>query len=190
MYLGFTLSAYSAVSNDSIQTLGTLFHCTTEFRWWTIWIFLSIVFLATTISSYVLQDHDISFERLRSKGFEKDPVSFSQVQMIAPVILMFITRIRMPVSTSFLLLGLFAEKSSDFMKVVTKSFLGYGIAFGVCIGFYGILQRWKIKELIVAEDTSMIPYIFEFGASAFLWSSWLMQDMSNIAIYLKRQLEW
>jgi hypothetical protein len=57
---------------------------------------------------------------------------------MAPVLLIFITRLRMPVSTSLLLAGLFAESSDGFLSVLEKSVMGYVIAFVVTIILYPI----------------------------------------------------
>lgn len=64
---------------------------------------------------------------------------------------MFITRIRMPVSTSFLLLGLFAQKSSNFLSVVEKSLLGYAVSFGSCFLIYAIFYRGPIKNMLLEK---------------------------------------
>jgi hypothetical protein len=67
---------------------------------------------------------DISFERLSSKGYDKDPTSYSYTQACAPLILMTLTRLRIPASTSLLLLALFSSKTSAFLSVVQKSMTG------------------------------------------------------------------
>lgn len=66
----------------------------------------------------------MSYERLKSKGFDQTPESYTYFQAIAPAVLMLFTRLKMPVSTSFLLLGLFADKSKNFYEVVQKSLGG------------------------------------------------------------------
>lgn len=48
---------------------------------------------------------------------------------------MILTRLKCPVSTSFLLLGVFAETSDDFYAILEKSFYGFGLALGIALGF-------------------------------------------------------
>jgi len=69
-------------------------------------------------------DGDLSFERLASKGYEEDPVAYTYTQACAPLILMTLTRLRIPASTSLLLLALFSSKTSAFISVVVKSMTG------------------------------------------------------------------
>jgi hypothetical protein len=57
------------------------------------------------------------------------------MQAISPMILIVLTRFRAPVSTSFLLLGVFATKSSAFLGVINKSLIGFGVAFVIAIVF-------------------------------------------------------
>jgi Na+/H+ antiporter NhaB len=71
---------------------------------------------------------------------------------VAPLILLIMTRLRMPVSTSLLLIGIFTTKAKAFVDVVQKSAQSYGIAFGVAIAFYSILYRGPIKEFLTCED--------------------------------------
>lgn len=76
------------------------------------------------MSSWTTYNGDISFERLASKGYDTSPTSYSFTQAIAPMILLILTRLRIPASTSLLLLALFSSSSSAFLKVVLKSMTG------------------------------------------------------------------
>jgi len=48
---------------------------------------------------------------------------------------MLLTKMRAPVSTTFLLLGTFSKKTAAFDAVLIKSFTGFGIAFGLAFGY-------------------------------------------------------
>ena len=74
MWFGFSLASYSAIGNDSIQTLGPFLASTKDIAWWIKWIYIASVFLGTTLFSWFYYDGDISYQRLSSHGFEKDPV--------------------------------------------------------------------------------------------------------------------
>ena len=99
-WFGFGLAAYSAVANDSIQTLGTFLASNRDKPWWALWIFIGTLFLATVCFSWWQYDGDVSYERLESKGFATAPTSFTYLQVAAPILLMILTRLRIPVSTS------------------------------------------------------------------------------------------
>lgn len=76
-WFGFIMAAYSAIANDSIQTLGTFIASNTGIVvWWKQWLWISAVFLGTTIYSWAMFNGDISFERLTSKGYDTAPTEF------------------------------------------------------------------------------------------------------------------
>jgi len=119
-WVGFALAGYSAVANDSIQTLGTFIASNRGKPWWLLWLFIGGIFLLTVTYSWWVYDGDVTYERLASKGFDTTPVSFSYLQIAAPVILLILTRARMPVSTTFLLLSCFATDPASIGKVLTR----------------------------------------------------------------------
>ena len=40
MWVGFCIAGYSAIANDSIQTLGTFLSSNNKVPWWLLWIFV------------------------------------------------------------------------------------------------------------------------------------------------------
>ena len=52
MWIGFGFAAYAAVANDSIQTIGTFIESNTDKKWWLLWLFMGLIFLATVTFSY------------------------------------------------------------------------------------------------------------------------------------------
>lgn len=82
--------------------------------------------IGTISYSWIENDGDVSFGRLSTKGYDEDPEEYSYMQTVAPFVLLLLTRIRAPVSTSFLLLGVFAKTNEAFIKVIEKSFVGFG----------------------------------------------------------------
>ena len=55
-----------------------------------------------------------------SKGLNEAPESFSFLQVMAPAILLVLTRLKMPVSTSILLLSAFTTKASSIVSILQK----------------------------------------------------------------------
>ena len=72
------------------------------------------------------------YGRLLSKGLNEAPEQFKFLQVFAPVVLLILTRFRMPVSTSILLLSAFTTKASSIVSILQKSMFGYVIAFVTC----------------------------------------------------------
>lgn len=145
MWVGFGLAAYAAIANDSIQTIGTFIASNLHRRWWYLWIFMGLIFLATVTYSWIHFDGDITYHRLQSKGFSEAPGTFSFLHLATPVILLILTRLRMPVSTTFLLLNAFSTSSKTIIGV-RKSLIGYFLAFFSAI-FVWFIVGYFVKNL-------------------------------------------
>ncbi len=188
-WVGFVLAGYSAVANDSVQTLGTFIASNKGKPWWMLWLFIGGIFVATVGYSFMVNSGDVTYGRLASKGFESTPMNFTYLQLAAPVALLVLTRARMPVSTTFLLLSCFATEPASIGKVLMKSLAGYGVAFGSAIIAFLLVSKAveKFQERGPAHPAWRVA---QWGTTGLLWSVWLMQDASNIAVYLPRQLSW
>ena len=187
-WLGFALAAYSIVANDSIQTVGTFIASNEQRPWWVLWLFIGGVFLATIAYGWAVAAPagDISFGRLASKGFTETPQTFSYFQIAAPVVLLVLTRFRMPVSTTFLILSCFATEAEGLRAVLEKSLWGYLIAFGFGAVLFAVTARTFQRYAKGPASPWWGPA--QWLSTGVLWSSWIMQDMANLAVYLPRQL--
>ncbi len=189
MWFGFAIAAYSAIANDSIQTIGTFIASNSKRPWWLMWLFMGLIFVGVVTFSWVAYDGDVSWGRLNHKGFEVAPTSFEFLQLAAPIVLLILTRMRMPVSTTFLLLSCFATKGSAIGKVMAKSFGGYFIAFAAAVVVWLLVYylfktfKWKLKRKV--HPGWMVA---QWIISGSLWGFWLMQDAANIAVFLPRSL--
>lgn len=186
MWFGFALAAYSAIANDSIQTIGTFIASNQNRKWYWLWLFMGLVFVVTVTYSWIEYDGDVSYQRLMVPGLEKAPESFVFLQLAAPIVLLVLTRLRMPVSTTFLLLNVFTYKAGTIVDVMMKSFIGYVLAFVLAIIVWFILE--KFVENYLKGKPNPIWDVFQWITSAVLWSVWIMQDAANIAVFLPRQL--
>lgn len=186
MWFGFALAAYSAIANDSIQTIGTFIASNNNRPWWVLWLFMGLIWVGTVAYSWYVFDGDVSYERLSVPGLEKAPESFVFLQLAAPIVLLILTRMRMPVSTTFLLLNVFTYKAGTILDVMFKSFVGYVLAFVLAILVWFILERF-VKNYLKGQAK---PYwiFLQWITSGVLWAVWIMQDAANIAVFLPRQL--
>ncbi|MBK6266839.1 hypothetical protein JKA74_17480 [Marivirga sp. S37H4] len=187
MWLGFCMAAYSAIANDSIQTIGTFIASNSKKKWWILWLYIGIIFLATVFYSWYVFDGDVSHQRLASKGFDVAPSSFSFLQLAAPILLLILTRLRMPVSTSVLLLSAFSTQADSIVKVLTKSFSGYIIAFISAILIWFLVSKY-VSRYFKGSKPSKWWMPLQWITSGALWSIWISQDAANIAVYLPRSL--
>ena len=186
-WTGFVFASYAVVSNDSIQTIGTFIASNKHRRWWVIWIFIATVFLGTVTYSFLNYNGDVSYGRLASKGFETTPSSFTYLHLVAPLILLVLTRLKMPVSTTFLILSCFATSGTSIAKVITKSLSGYVIAFLIAI------VLWRCVTPVTKRVWKGKPNpgwnIAQWITTGTLWSVWLMQDAANVAVFLPRSMQ-
>lgn len=196
MWLGFVFAGYAAVANDSIQTLGTFIVSNSKRPWYVLWAFTALIFIGVVTFSFIYFDGDVTFNRIYNPAKYPDlpqnsmypqPTSFSFLQLAAPLVLLILTRMRMPVSTTFLLLSCFTIQAKGITDVFVKSLSGYVIAFILSmiiwvVGYNLIRSRFKSR----AHSRKWV--IAQWITTGTLWAVWLMQDAANIAVYLPRQL--
>lgn len=186
MWVGFGLAGYAAIANDSVQTIGTFIASNKDKKWYFMWLFMGLIFLVTVYYSWTTYGGDVSNQRLTSKGFDETPSSFSFLQLAAPLILLILTRMRMPVSTTFLLLNAFSTKTIAIIGVLYKSLSGYFLAFILAFLVWILISKFAIKYLKGKPHPMWV--IFQWITSGMLWSVWIQQDAANIAIFLPRSL--
>ena len=184
MLIGFMFAAYSVIANDSVQTLGTWIASNNErFNWKVMWGAASAVLLYTLWYGWYTNGGDISYGRLNKIPFQ----DIQWYHAAAPGLLLILTRIGVPVSTSFLVLSAFA---STFVleKMLMKSMMGYAVAavaaYAIWIGVTKILDEAKP----VKEERKRYWRIGQWVTTGFLWFTWLSHDMANIAVFLPRQI--
>ncbi len=184
MFIGFLFAAYSVIANDSVQTLGTWIASNNErFNWKVMWGAASAVLLYTLWYGWYTNGGDISYGRLNKIPFQ----DIQWYHAAAPGLLLILTRIGVPVSTSFLVLSAFA---STFIleKMLMKSMMGYAVAavaaYVIWIGVTKILDEAKP----VKEEHKRYWRIGQWVTTGFLWFTWLSHDMANIAVFLPREI--
>jgi hypothetical protein len=96
-----------------------------------------------------------------------------------------------PVSTSFLVLSVFA---STFVleKMLMKSIMGYGVAaafaYVVWFAIHKYFGKWYDETKPVDESNKRFWRIAQWVATGGLWWTWLSHDMANIAVFLPREV--
>jgi len=189
MWLGFMFAAYATVSNDSIQSLGTFIESNRNKKWWVLWLFIGTIFLITVSFSWFYYDGDVTYQRLLKADGSTNyphPENFSFFQIIAPLVLLVLTRLRMPVSTTFLMLSVFSSSSDGISSMFVKSLSGYALAFVLSfLIWYGAYNL--IKKYFKSRKMNPAWTVIQWVVSGLLWAVWVMQDGANIAVFLPRQ---
>ena len=184
MAVGFLFAAYSVIANDSVQTLGTWIASNNQkFNWTTMWLCASSVLLWALWYGWYMYGGDISYGRLNKIPFQE----IQWYHALAPGLLLLLTRIGVPVSTSFLVLSAFA---STFVleKMLMISMMGYAVAavaaYAIWIGVTKVLDESKP----VKEEHKKWWRVGQWATTGFLWWTWLSHDMANIAVFLPREI--
>lgn len=186
MLVGFLLASYSIVANDAMQTLGTFLSSNSQRPWWVLWLFVCSVLLAVFFYGWITNDGDVAYGRLAEFPF---PENFSWIYIVPPFVLLFLTNWGIPVSTTFLILTVFAP--GNITSMLTKSLFGYVLAFVTAILIYKFITKaLEDKFMNTPDKEPPIQWVaLQWVSTAFLWSQWLIQDLANIFAYLPRNLD-
>ena len=185
--VGFGLAGWSVIANDSVQTLGTFIASKSKwFKWYTLAASASFMMAVVLIYGWWAYDGDISFGRLTRIPYQE----IQWYHAVAPGILLLLTRVGIPVSTTFLVLSAFAS-TVVLEKMLLKSVVGYGLA---AVAAY---ICWIAISKIINEKFDEVTTEWKISfwrnavwvSSAYLWAAWLSHDVANIAVYLPRQLD-
>lgn len=119
-------------------------------------------------------DGDISYERLKAKGYDTTPESFVYLQIGAPIVLLILTRLRIPVSTTFMILTSFVTKAKSLGSTIMKSVAGYGVSFLLAIVVY--IPFCKFVTDYCDKTRGSLPKVWtavQWLTTGILWSVWL-----------------
>jgi len=187
--VGFILAAYAVVGNDALQTLGPFINSNRKLPWQVLFAFTAIVLVIVFFYGYFQNGGDPAFGRL--DNVKKYPIFEPKwYHALPPLALFVLTRFGIPVSTTFMVLSIFATMGGMY-SMLTKSLMGYVVAFisgGVIYaGLAPTLERWFIKTHDQQHAIGWL--IIQWAMTAYLWAVWLMQDFANIFVYLPRGLD-
>ncbi len=187
--IGFAFAAYAVVGNDALQTLGTFINSNRRLPWWALFLYAATVLVVVFAFGYMANGGDPSFGRLNDT--DKYPIFEPHwYHALPPLMLLVLTRLGIPVSTTFMVLSIFATMGGLYSMLV-KSLIGYAVAFGVGGLIYAALaptlERWFLKT--ASGQHAPIWVLAQWITTGYLWSVWLMQDFANIFIFLPRGVD-
>ncbi|MBC6403308.1 MAG: hypothetical protein GDA35_06765 [Hyphomonadaceae bacterium] len=154
--IGFLFAAYAVVGNDALQTLGTFINSNARLHWFWLFLFAGFILVATFTYGWIINDGDPSWGRLSNT--EKYPVVDIQwYHTLPPLALLVITRFGVPVSTSFMVLTVFATVGG-LTSMLMKSLIGYLLAFVVGLLVYLVTSRTLEKFFREHEPGAKAPW--------------------------------
>lgn len=186
--LGFAFAAYAVVGNDALQTLGTFISSNQKLPWWALFLFAATVLVVVFLIGWIQFDGDPSWGRLSDA--KKYPTFEVEWYHVMPALaLLVITRFGIPVSTSFMILSIFAS-IAGMQSMIEKSLIAYVVSFGLGVGMYVLLAPTVERYFLKTPDKAQRPVwiLLQWITTAYLWAVWLIQDFANIFIFLPRDL--
>lgn len=186
--LGFFFAAYAVVGNDALQTLGTFINSNQKLPWWATFLFAGTILIVTFAFGYVVFDGDPSWGRLADT--KKYPIFEVEWYHVIPAIaLLVITALGIPVSTTFMILTIFAS-IAGLQGMLVKSLQAYAFAFALGLVLYAALAPTVERHFLKSPERAQKPVwiLLQWCSTGYLWTVWLIQDFANIYIYLPRDL--
>lgn len=181
-WIGLTLAMFSTITNDSVQTLGTFMTSNSKTAWWKMWLYISSLFLIVTLSGWYFNIHQLDFTRLTRVPYTQENTIF---HFLAPLLLVILTYNKISVSTTFLILSVFASEAT-MGAILFKTLSGYVVGFIFNYILWDILLRYFSKSLLTNVDKTKKWVLIEWASTGLVWSCWLTQNTSNIVVYLPR----
>lgn len=191
--IGFFFAAYAVIANDSIQTLGTFLASNAHRPWWILWLFAAGIMVAALMFQLFYGGGDIADGKLNKIPYPENGIEWWHA--LPPIVLLFLTRYGIPVSTTFLVLTVFALSGGAatdgvMTKMLVKSLTGYVVAFGAGAVIWLLISRmWEVWVGRTRDDEQLSPLwtVFQWATTGFLWWTWLLQDFANIFVFLPRE---
>ncbi len=212
--VGFLFAAYAVIANDSIQTLGTFLASNSHRPWWVLWIFAASIMVAALLTNqFGLQisaasremgaapladffagfDGGVADGKLNSIPYPENGIQWYHA--LPPIALLLLTRFGIPVSTTFLVLTVFAltggaETEGVMESMLIKSAIGYVVAFvSGAVVWLAISRIWEtwIGRTDHNENSHPAWSVAQWLTTGFLWFTWLQQDFANIFVFMPRE---
>lgn len=155
--VGFIFAAYAVVGNDALQTLGTFINSNRNLHWTILFAFAAVVLVVTFTYGWHVNGGDPSYGRLANEA-KYPPISIQWYHTLPPLVLVIITRLGIPVSTSFMVLTIFASVAG-LGSMLEKSLIGYALAFAVGGLVYLVISR-NLEEWFKSKsiDAGLAPF--------------------------------
>ena len=192
--IGFFFAAYAVIANDSIQTLGTFLASNSHRPWWLLWLFAAGIMVAALLFQLFWGGGDIADGKLNKIPYPERGIQWWHA--LPPIVLLFLTRFGIPVSTTFLVLTVFALSGGSATEgvmgsMLLKSLLGYVVAFAAGAAVWLLISRmWEVWVGRTRDDDERLHplwTVFQWGTTGFLWWTWLLQDFANIFVFMPRE---
>ena len=183
-WIGFFLAANAVLRNDCVQTLGT---CIVSCRNRGInlgWLGFGFAILLVTTLLFGWGNGDAAYGRLN----KIEPQVIEWYHLLPGIALLILTRHKIPVSTTFMMLSVFAG-TIVLEKMVLKSVIG--LAGTAAFAF---VAWWIISKIVDERNDPVQEHHVrwwiraQFVSTIWLFYNWATHDSANFLVFLPRGL--
>ena len=182
-WLILALVTYNVIFNNSVQTMG-LFMASGKNKYIIVnTLFFLVIFVFTVLLSWFITNGEVHYHLLDNITFYDN---IGPQFLLLPILLSFLTKKRIPVSATFLIIPLFATRDTV-ETMINKTTVSYFLSFVFSFIIYNYLYK-KHKSLMnnEKEDTSKIWIVAEYISTGILWFSWLIVSLCNFVVFVPR----
>lgn len=188
-YFGWLLvvfTTYTIMANNCAQTIGMFIASNKSKSKFRIIYFLSGIFIITLLISWLFCNKQLDFYLLHDIPYN----SLNPLLVFLPIVLFFLTKYKIPVSATFLIIPIFANKNTVH-SMITKTSVSYFISFLISLIVWRFIYT-KYKYLIEVKkekDINKIWFLLQFMSTGIVWSVWIILSACNFIVFLPRVFE-
>ena len=184
-WLIVAFTSYNIIFNNSIQTIGLFIASNGDKKIVPNLLFFGSIFILSILIPWFLTSGEVHYHLLDSIFYKENHINV--LFIFLPILLYFFTKKRIPVSATFLVIPLFANKST-IESMINKTSVSYFLSLVISLMVYNFLYT-KYKDLISndKENTSKTWIIAEYVSTGILWFSWLSISLCNFVVFLPRE---
>jgi hypothetical protein len=183
-WVGMTLCIFSSILNDSVQTLGTFLSSNSKTKWYKLFFFIASLFLLLTFYTWFSSGGYLDSGKLSAVPYNPEHTAF---HFLAPILLIFLTYNKIPVSTTFLIFSVFASQKTIGGMLLT-TFVGYIVGIILSYSVWSFLLV-KFTNKLFTESNAPIFKIIQWATSGILFMSWAIIGTANMVIFVPRDFD-
>ena len=188
-YFGWLLvifTTYTIMANNCAQTIGMFIASNKGKSKYRIIYFLSGIFIITLLISWLFFNKQLDFYLLNNIPYS----NLNPLLIFLPIVLFFLTKYKIPVSATFLIIPIFANKNT-IHSMITKTSVSYFISFLISLIMWRFIYT-KYKHYIEVKKEKNISktwFVLEFLSTGIVWSVWIILSACNFVVFLPRVFE-
>lgn len=186
-YFGWLLSiftTYAIMANNCAQTIGMFIATNKNKSKERAIYFLVPVFIITILISWLFYDRQLDFFLLDRITYSDD---LSLLLIFLPILLFLLTKYKIPVSATFLIIPIFANKST-IQSMISKTSVSYFVSFVISLIIWRTIYI-KYKHWIEVKNeggVGKIWFILQFISTGIVWAVWIVLSTCNFVVFLPR----